>query len=54
MNPLHSVGARLSLALLLVVVGALTLVYLAVAPSLDPPSLVELRRLTNAVATAAS
>jgi signal transduction histidine kinase len=35
MNPLRSVGARLSLALLLVVVGALTLVYLAVVPSLE-------------------
>ncbi len=35
MNPLRSVGARLSLALLLVVVGALTVVYLAVAPSLE-------------------
>ena len=34
-NPLRSVGARLSLALLLVVVGALELVYLAVAPSLE-------------------
>ncbi len=35
MNPFRSVGARLSLALLLVVVGALALVYLAVAPSLE-------------------
>ena len=35
MNPLRSVGARLSLGLLLVVVGALTIVYLAVAPSLE-------------------
>jgi signal transduction histidine kinase len=34
-NPLRSVGARLSLALLLVVVGALTIVYMAVAPSLE-------------------
>jgi signal transduction histidine kinase len=35
MNPLRSVGARLSLALLLVVAMALGLVYLAVAPSLE-------------------
>lgn len=35
MNPLRSVGARLSLALLLVVAGALALVYVAVAPSLE-------------------
>jgi signal transduction histidine kinase len=34
-NPLHSVGARLSLALLLVVAAALGLVYVAVAPSLE-------------------
>ncbi len=34
-NPIRSVGARLSLALLLVVVGALTLVYLVVIPSLE-------------------
>jgi signal transduction histidine kinase len=34
-NPLRSVGARLSLALLLVVAGALTLVYLVVIPSLQ-------------------
>jgi signal transduction histidine kinase len=34
-NPLRSVGARLSLALLLVVTMALGLVYLAVAPSLE-------------------
>ena len=34
-NPLRSVGARLSLALLLVVAMALGLVYLAVAPSLE-------------------
>ena len=35
MNPFRSVGARLSLALLLVVAGALALVYAAVAPSLE-------------------
>ncbi|HEU0304416.1 MAG TPA: HAMP domain-containing protein, partial [Gaiellaceae bacterium] len=35
MNPLRSVGARLSLALLLVVTAALGLVYVAVAPSLE-------------------
>ena len=35
MNPLRSVGARLSLALLLVVAGALGFVYLIVAPSLE-------------------
>ncbi len=35
MNPLRSVGARLSLALLLVVAGSLTLVYLVVIPSLQ-------------------
>jgi signal transduction histidine kinase len=34
-NPLRSVGARLSLALLLVVAGALGLVYLVVVPSLE-------------------
>jgi signal transduction histidine kinase len=34
-NPLHSVGARLSLALLLVVAGSLALVYLVVIPSLQ-------------------
>jgi signal transduction histidine kinase len=34
-NPLRSVGARLSLALLLVVAGSLTLVYLVVIPSLE-------------------
>jgi signal transduction histidine kinase len=34
-NPLRSVGARLSLALLLVVAGSLTLVYLVVIPSLQ-------------------
>jgi signal transduction histidine kinase len=34
-NPLRSVGARLSLALLLVVAAALGLVYVAVAPSLE-------------------
>jgi signal transduction histidine kinase len=34
-NPLHSVGTRLSLALLLVVAGSLTLVYLVVIPSLQ-------------------
>jgi len=34
-NPLRSVGARLSLALLLVVAAALGLVYAAVAPSLE-------------------
>jgi hypothetical protein len=33
-NPLRSVGARLSLALLAVVTGALGLVYLVVVPSL--------------------
>ena len=35
MNPLRSVGARLSLALLVVVAVALGLVYVAVAPSLE-------------------
>jgi signal transduction histidine kinase len=35
MNPVRSVGARLSLALLLAVAGALALVYVAVAPSLE-------------------
>ncbi len=35
MNPLRSVGARLSLALLLVVAGALAIVYLALVPSLE-------------------
>ena len=35
MNPFRSVGARLSLALALVVAGALTLVYLIVIPSLQ-------------------
>jgi signal transduction histidine kinase len=35
MNPFRSVGTRLSLALLLVVAGALALVYAAVAPSLE-------------------
>ena len=35
MNPLRSVGARLSLALLLVVAGALGFVYLVVVPSLE-------------------
>lgn len=35
MNPLRSVGARLSLALLIVVAAALGLVYVAVAPSLE-------------------
>ncbi len=35
MNPLRSVGARLSLALLLCVTAALGLVYAAVAPSLE-------------------
>jgi signal transduction histidine kinase len=34
-NPLHSVGAKLSLALLLVVAGALGFVYLFVIPSLE-------------------
>ena len=34
-NPLSSVGARLSLALLLVVAGSLALVYLVVIPSLE-------------------
>jgi HAMP domain-containing protein len=34
-NPLRSVGARLSLALLLVVAGSLTAVYLVVIPSLE-------------------
>jgi signal transduction histidine kinase len=34
-NPLRSVGTRLSLALLLVVAGSLTLVYLVVIPSLQ-------------------
>jgi signal transduction histidine kinase len=34
-NPLRSVGARLSLALLLVLVGALSFVYLFVIPSLE-------------------
>ena len=35
MNPFRSVGARLSLALLVVVAGALALVYLIVVPSLE-------------------
>ena len=35
MNPLESVGARLSLALAVVVAGALGAVYLAVVPSLE-------------------
>jgi signal transduction histidine kinase len=35
MNPLRSVGARLSLALLVVVAGALAVVYLVVVPSLE-------------------
>ena len=35
MNPLRSVGTRLSVALLLVVAGSLTLVYLVVIPSLQ-------------------
>ena len=35
MNPLRSVGARLSLALLLVVAGSLALVYLVVIPTLQ-------------------
>lgn len=35
MNPLRSIGARLTLALLIVVALALALVYLAVAPSLE-------------------
>jgi signal transduction histidine kinase len=35
MNPLHSVGARLSLALVTVVAGALALVYVIVVPSLE-------------------
>ena len=35
LNPIRSVGARLSLALLLVVAGALTLVYIVVIPSLE-------------------
>src|SRR5207245_10584740 len=34
-NPLRSVGARLSLALLVVVAGALSLVYAMVVPSLE-------------------
>jgi len=34
-NPIRSVGARLSLALLLVVAGSLTLVYIVVIPSLE-------------------
>jgi signal transduction histidine kinase len=34
-NPFRSVGARLSLALLLVVAGSLTLVYIVVIPSLE-------------------
>ena len=33
MNPLRSVGGKLALALLLVVTGALTIVYLIVVPS---------------------
>ena len=33
MSPLRSVGARLALALLLVVVGVLAIVYLIVVPS---------------------
>ncbi len=35
MNPLRSVGARLSLALVAVVAGALALVYVIVVPSLQ-------------------
>ncbi len=35
MNPLRSVGARLSLALLVVVAGSLALVYMVVIPSLE-------------------
>ena len=35
MNPLRSVGARLSLALLIVVAGSLALVYMVVIPSLE-------------------
>ena len=35
MNPLRSVGARLSLALLVAVAGSLAIVYLVVAPSLE-------------------
>jgi signal transduction histidine kinase len=35
LNPIRSVGARLSLALLLIVAGALTLVYIVVIPSLE-------------------
>ena len=35
LNPIRSVGARLSLALLLVVAAALTLVYIVVIPSLE-------------------
>ena len=38
MNPLRSVGARLSLALLVVVFGALGLVYLVVVPQLQRPA----------------
>ena len=33
MNPLRSVGGKLALALVLVVTGALTIVYLIVVPS---------------------
>ena len=37
-NPLRSVGARLALALLVVVAGALAIVYLIVVPSLEQPA----------------
>jgi hypothetical protein len=35
MNPLRSVGARLSLALAVVVAGALAVVWIALVPSLE-------------------
>jgi signal transduction histidine kinase len=49
-NPLRSVGARLSLALLLVVAGSLTLVYLVVIPSLQSRLIdSKVRQLTKSV-----
>jgi signal transduction histidine kinase len=53
-NPLRSVGARLSLALLVVVTGSLAIVYMAVAPSLESrlinSRLTDLRRSAPALA----
>jgi len=49
-NPLRSVGARLSLALLLVVAGSLALVYLVVIPSLQSRLIdSKVRQLTKSV-----